>query len=370
MKTAPSDGQHCQPLFDTIVEQIRLQGKISFADYMNAALYHPQWGYYRNALTKFGEEGDFITAPELSPLFGECIAHWCKAEMAKLTHPSKSILEFGAGAGHLAATVLSHLATLDALPEAYYILEISAVLKSRQHAYLKKTVPDLVDRVVWLERLPASPLHGLVIANEVLDAMPVHKFQQATSLQEVFVTLEADKFVWVADDPLSPGLSSAVEALGIDFPSGYCSEINLALPGWIKSIDDCLAQGAALFIDYGFLRSVYYHPQRSQGTLMCHYQHRAHPDPFVHVGLQDITAHVDFTSLQEAAQACGFTITYYENQARFLIDWGLLDRVKAYQQAQAHDALALHKLSHQVRQLTFPTEMGELFKAITLEKLC
>jgi len=356
-----------QALLDCIVDEINAEGKISFARYMALALYHPQWGYYRTALQKFGPEGDFITAPELSPLFGECVARWCQAEMQALNRPA-CILEFGAGSGRLAATLLNTLDKLNALPDTYYILELSAELKARQLALIQSEAPALLDRVKWLMQLPETPFDGLVIANEVLDAMPVHKFQQKDALQEVFVTFKNNALAWTLGEPESAGLAEYVTGLDLDLPKGYCSEVNLSVEGWIASISDCLAQGAVLLIDYGFSRHVYYHPQRSQGTIMCHYRHRAHPDPLIHVGLQDITAHVDFTHVREAAETNGFEVTGYVNQAGFLIDWGLLDSVRAKQKMEVPDSVEQYKISQQVKKLTLPTEMGELFKVLTLVK--
>lgn len=336
------------------------QGRIDFAHYMNLALYAPGLGYYSAGTQKFGKAGDFITAPELTPLFGQCIAN----QVAEVLHVlgEGDVLEFGAGSGRLAVDVLQALATQQALPRRYYILEVSASLRARQQALLQETVPALMERVVWLDTLPTA-FEGVILANEVLDAMPVHRFRQAESgVQESFVYWE-DKLVERFEEA-SGAVAAAVAALGVAFELGYTSEISLVIPAWIRSVADCLTCGVVLLVDYGFGRSEYYHPDRSMGTLMCHYQHRAHDDVFLHPGLQDITAHVDFTAVAEGAHAAGMEVMGYTTQAHFLMGCGLLEMLDMSGAASE----ASYQMAQAAKQLLLPSEMGELFKVIALGK--
>ena len=349
-------------------------GKITFAQYMALALYAPCFGYYRNTLPKFGKEGDFITAPEVSPLFGACLAVACARTMAAMySAGSKAItlIEFGAGSGKLAVHMLQALDDRGSLPEQYYIVELSAVLQARQMYYIQQQLPHhLFERVKWLTTLPNERLDAIVIANEVLDAMPVHRFQQSDKLEEVYVTrndrCQAGGFSWFAAAPSSSRLVAHVEQLGIVFPDGYCSEVNLNINGWLASLSDFLNRGLVLLIDYGFLRQEYYHPQRSSGTVMCHYRHHSHSDPFIHIGCQDITAHVDFSHVRDAALANGFEIMSYSTQADFLIDCSLLEVAQA--QFTDEDVVAQYEIGQQIKQLTLPSEMGELFKVMALAR--
>lgn len=333
---------------------------ISFADYMQMALYEPGLGYYQAGAKKIGADGDFITAPELSALFSECLANQLTQV---LSVAGGDILELGAGSGAMARDILRYLAEQQQLPDHYFIVELSAELQDQQRNTLQP-YPELLERVQWLSAWPEQPLTGAVIANEVLDAMPVELFQyESSGLQQVCVTTaDADTtelgFTWQLQSA-SPALQQAVDRLGIDFSPGYLSEINLFLSGWIASIAQCLKQGVVLLVDYGFPRHEYYHPDRHQGTVMCHYRHRAHPDPFFYPGLQDITAHVDFTAVAEAAVVAGLSVGGFTHQAGFLMNCGLLSRMAASQD----DPYALNQ---QVKQLTLPSEMGELFKVMAL----
>ncbi|MDP1573413.1 MAG: SAM-dependent methyltransferase [Coxiellaceae bacterium] len=345
-------------LLSQIIAEIKMHGSISFARYMELALYAPQLGYYQNGYQKFGKEGDFVTSPEISALFSYCLANQCADILADLK--GGDIIEFGAGSGVMAADILGHLQKIKQLPNHYFILELSATLQSQQYETLSKKVPELLDRVVWLSELPKIPIKGIILANEVLDAMPVNLFTIQNGIKDLCVTCDGNNALMFI--PRSAAYTLPKDCV---FPEGYTSEINLFLPGWIKSISDCLVEGAAIIIDYGFLEHEYYHPDRSMGTLMCHYRHRSHGDPFFYPGLQDITAHVDFTAVAENAEKNGFSVRFM-NQARFLLENNLLSCLQ--EDADEKDEKTRFQENQQIRKLTSPNEMGELFKAMLLEK--
>lgn len=330
-------------------------GWISFARYMELALYAPGLGYYSAGSHKLGAAGDFITAPELSPLFGRTLARQV-AEL--LAQDIPDIVELGAGSGALAATLLAELATLKQLPQRYLILEVSADLRQRQQAHLAATVPQLADRVSWLDRLPEQ-LQAIVIGNEVLDALPVHRIRSNQgSIEEIGVSANDDQFAWTCR-PASASLQQAVSAQ--DLPDDYETEINLAGPALISSLAQGLRRGALLFIDYGFPAHEFFHAQRNRGTLMCHYRHQSHADPFLWPGLQDITAHVDFSAVARAG--AGLDLLGYSGQAQFLINCGITELLA---EVPAADTARYAPLAAQAQQLLSPAEMGELFKIIAL----
>lgn len=358
---SPEAARHSDRLAERIRNEIVAHdGWIPFDRYMELALYAPGLGYYTAGALKFGEAGDFITAPELSPLFGRTLARQA-AEIMRYSAPH--ILELGAGSGKLATDMLAELERLGSLPESYAILEVSADLRERQQARLRERLPHLCDRVRWLDELPAT-FGGAVVANEVLDALPVHLVHwKDSALAERGVSLNGEKFVWqerpVGNDAL---LQSAQN---IAAPDGYVSEICLAARGLVNSLAQRLQQGALLFIDYGFGAREYYHPQRSTGTLMCHYRHHAHDDPFFLPGLQDITAHVNFTDVAECGIDAGLELLGYTNQAFFLLNCGIAELM---QEVSPDNPRGYLPLSGQLQKLTSPAEMGELFKVIALGK--
>jgi SAM-dependent MidA family methyltransferase len=330
-------------------------GWISFARYMELALYAPGLGYYSAGSHKLGAAGDFITAPELSPLFGRTLARQL-AEL--LAQDIPDIIELGAGSGALAATMLAELDELQRLPQRYLILEVSADLRQRQQAHLAATVPQFANRVSWLEQLP-DHLHAIVLGNEVLDALPVHRVGvDQGRVEEIGVTANNDGFVW-ANRPAPATLQQAVTAH--ELPDDYETEISLAVPALIGSLAQRLTRGALLFIDYGFPAHEFFHPQRNRGTLMCHYRHQAHADPFLWPGLQDITAHVDFSAVAQAG--AGLELLGYTGQAQFLINCGITGLLAA---VPAADTARYAPLAAQAQQLLSPAEMGELFKVIAL----
>ncbi|MCX7139733.1 MAG: SAM-dependent methyltransferase [Proteobacteria bacterium] len=334
-------------------------GWIPFSRYMELALYAPGLGYYTAGARKLGREGDFITAPEMTPLFGQTLARQA-AEV--LESGFEQILEIGAGSGALAASLLAELERMDRLPRNYYILEVSPDLRERERDLLAAKVPHLLERVTWLNQLP-TVYPGLVIANEVLDAMPVHIVRGAASgAEEGGVTREGDAFAW-AWRPAAAELLATAAALQL--PEGYQSEIQLVACGFVRSLAQSMAKGVILLIDYGFPAHEYYHGQRGEGTLMCHYRHRAHGDPFFLPGLQDITSHVDFSAVARAGEEAGLELLGYAGQAQFLINCGITDILL---RTPPEDAAAYLPQASAAQQLLSPSEMGELFKVIAFGK--
>jgi SAM-dependent MidA family methyltransferase len=364
----PSPGEvemvHSQRLVEAIRGEIgSAGGAIPFDRYMELALYAPGLGYYAAGARKFGAAGDFITSPEVSPVFARCLARQCRQVFSVLG--GGDLLEFGAGSGVLAADLLLELESLDVLPDRYLILEVSPDLRQRQRETLERQAPELCDRVEWLESMPPSGFRGMVIANELLDAMPVQRCRWwHGESQEQFVTWEKEGFssVWRAVE--TPGLEAAMKGIPVE-SEDYESEINLRAGSWMHSLSQVVEAGAVLLVDYGYSRSEYYLPQRNRGTLMCHYRHRAHADPFVYPGLQDITAHVDFTAVAEAAQAAGLAVAGYTTQAYFLMGSGLDEIVAA---SDPEDLVAHMNLVQGVKTLTLPSEMGERFKVLGLTR--
>ena len=339
-------------------------GWISFARYMELALYTPGLGYYSGGAHKFGAAGDFITSPELTPLFAQTVAAQAAQVMA-LSAPH--IIEVGGGSGALATDLLLALEQRGTLPDSYAILELSGELRARQADTLHQRAPHLLARVQWLDTLPEK-FSGFVVGNEVLDAMPVHlvHWHADVTLERGVALDKAGNFAW-EERSLPPALQPAVAALP---PlTDYLSEINLAAGAWVAAWAGILERGALLLIDYGFPRHEYYHPQREQGTLMCHYRHHAHGDPFWLPGLNDITAHVDFTAIAEAGFEAGLDVADYLSQAAFLINCGLTEVLAQSAPAAMENGDAEYfRQSRAVEKLINPAEMGELFKVIGLSK--
>ena len=353
-------------LSNRIHEKIASGGPIPFSEYMEMALYEPGLGYYSAGLQKFGEGGDFVTAPQLGNVFARCLAKQVAEVGDSLGH--YEIIEAGAGSGILAADLLKTLQDQRA-PGRYRILERSAHLRQVQKETLQKHVPEWMDRISWLDEPPAESWRGVFLANEVLDALTVERFCLATDgPRQMQVTSGASGFEWVkASGPEK--MRTRVQALlaSLDhYPAtGYCSEINTSLPAWLQTVTASMQNGLALFIDYGYTRRDYYRPQRKDGTLICHYRHRTHNDPFLWPGLTDISASVDFTALAEAADSCGLEVSGYTTQAMFLLACGL-DRILA--QAESLPAKERLSLNNQVRRLTLPAEMGERFQVMALSR--
>ena len=346
-------------------EHIRAEmdgGALPFRRYMELALYAPGLGYYSAGARKFGAAGDFITAPELSELFSRCLARQCQQVLAGT---GGDILELGAGSGIMAAVMLKELEALDCLPEQYLILELSAELRQRQQQTLAQHTPGLLDRVQWLDQLPVTPIQGVVLANEVLDALPVERFRIAPQgPRPLLVQSTEGQFQYSLggeDADLNAWLQALQQTLGSELPTGYESERNPYLSGWIDSLADSLQHGVMLFIDYGYPAREYYHPERRTGTLLCHYRHRAHTDPFFYPGLQDISASVDFTALAEAVIDANLDLLGYTSQNYFLFGCGL-ERLLA--EVNSVDQQNYWRLAQQVKQLTLPGAMGDRFKVL------
>jgi len=331
---------------------------IPFSRFMELALYAPGLGYYSAGKQKFGAHGDFVTAPELGPVFARCLARQCAQVLAAT---GGDILEAGAGSGALAVELLLELERLGQLPEHYLIVELSSDLRDRQRAALARQAAHLAARVTWCDTLPAHGFRGIVLGNELLDAMPVERFRTGRdTVKALQVGWQDNRFVW-RETAASTALLERV--LPLELAEGYESEVGFAAEGWVRSVGDALVHGVVLLVDYGFPRAEFYHPQRSRGTLMCHYRHRAHDDPLILAGLQDITAHVDFSAVAEAGQDTGLALLGYASQAMFLLGSGLED-VAARSTTQ--DARSQMTFTNEVKKLTLPHEMGELFKVIAL----
>lgn len=350
-------------LLSLIHTQIEQQGDMPFVEFMQQALYNPHFGYYSAGLQKFGAQGDFTTAPELTPLFGQTLANQCQQLLATMDAPV--LFEFGAGSGRLCIDLLTQLERLNCLPCAYHILEVSNNLRQRQHELIREKIPHLLDRVTWHDCWPKKAFKGVIIANEVLDAMPIDRFLQTENgLLESYVTIKAQGELAEVFKPCTNSrLLSHIQTILPKEQTPYQSEVNLFIDDWIKQCYAMLAEGAMFLIDYGFPRHEYYHPDRNTGTLMCHYRHHAHSNPLVHIGEQDITAHVDFTHVAEAAHAAGFHVAGYTNQASFLLANGLLSLLE-----ELADGNSRLNAQQAVKQLIQPNEMGELFKVIALTK--
>jgi SAM-dependent MidA family methyltransferase len=343
-------------------------GWVDFSEYMNLALYAPGLGYYSAGATKFGAAGDFVTAPEVSELFARCVARAIAPILAR--NGTQSVLEVGAGTGVLAAGVLNTLARDGALPDRYRILEVSADLRERQRQMLAERAPDFASHVEWLDELPPQ-FDGVILANEVLDALPVSRFRIAAEsdvVRAMGVGIDSDEFCWV-DQPASVALRERVAAIeasiGAQLPAQFESEVNMNLAPFVASLADVIGDGACLLIDYGLPRRELYSPQRADGTLICHYRHRAHADPFYLPGLQDITAWVDFTATAEAAAAAGLRVDAFMTQAQFLIASGIEAEFELAGETHA-DAKAQLALSREMQTLLLPGEMGERFKLMWL----
>lgn len=368
---APSDvaQQHSEKLIALIKNEIdKNNGAISFQRYMELALYAPGLGYYAAGSAKLGEEGDFVTAPEISPLFSQSLANAILPALKE----DDIILEVGAGRGRMAADILVYLKQKNKLPKEYWILELSADLRERQKQTITAIFPEFLDRVKWLDQLPEN-FSGIVLANELLDAMPIQLFHKNNNdINEINVVWLDGKFSFQFtssfDERLVHRVKNIENEIGVEFNSDYISEINFAAEDWIKSISESLQQGVIILIDYGFPRHEYYHEQRTQGTLMCHYRHRTHPDAFVYPGLQDITAHVDFTAMADAALEADLKVMGYTNQASFLMGAGLLELASFSEENNTVEEQM--DVASQVKKLTLPHEMGELFKAIGFSKNC
>jgi SAM-dependent MidA family methyltransferase len=358
-------------LVAAINAKITLNGPMPFTQYMEMALYEPGLGYYSAGLQKFGKGGDFVTAPQLGDVFARCVANQIKqiaAGLVKNKPDQYEIIEAGAGTGILAADLLIALQHKHP-PARYRILERSAHLRQVQRETLQHSVPQWMDRISWLDEPPAEGWQGVFLANEVLDALTVERFcLQADGISQLQVINGPNGFQWhkgPCPQPMEEKVQSIMRDLEQKPATGYCSELNTSLPAWLQAVTASLEKGVALFIDYGYTRQDYYLPQRRDGTLICHYRHRVHSDPFSWPGLTDISASVDFTALAEAADVCGLEVSGYTTQVMFLLACGLENVLRESESLSEAERLTLN---NQVRRLTLPGEMGERFQLMALSR--
>jgi SAM-dependent MidA family methyltransferase len=369
---SPEALAHSARLVELIHDEIAAAGGcIGFERYMELALYAPGLGYYSAGSTKLGDAGDFTTAAESSVLYAQCLAAQC-AEILD-TLDGGDVLELGAGSGALAAEMLSSLARSHRLPDRYRILDVSAELRSRQRETIRQRVPELYERVEWLDRLPASPMRGVILASEVIDALPVALFRVAVqgaerAIEELAVTSADSGFALLARAAPASVVATVrdIESdLEEPLPAGFRSECRPMLAHWLGSLADVLDAGVMLFVDYGLPRREYYTGERSGGTLLCHYRQRVHADPFRAPGLEDIGAWVDFTALARAGIASGLELAGFTTQAHFLIGCGL----ERYLRSESHLAPErAGERSREAQRLTLPGEMGERFRVLALAR--
>ncbi|WP_109123611.1 SAM-dependent methyltransferase [Dyella sp. C11] len=359
---------HSDRLLARVREEIAAHGPMPFAQYMERCLYAPGLGYYSAGKTKFGEAGDFITAPELGDLFARCVVN-AVYPVIQMLGDAVDFLELGGGSGAFAEAALKAFAAQGAMPRRYYILEPSADLRERQRDRLAEALPsELFAHVLWLDRPPEQEWQGVLFANEVIDALPTTRFaMRAGEVYEEYVTLDGEGRLMRVDRPADALVSGAVRHverdLGEEFPEGYRSEILPQLPYWIQAVAGTLTAGMMLFADYGYVRREFYLPERNDGTLRAFYRHRAHSDPLYLPGLNDLTASVDFTALAEAGNGAGFGVAGYMPQAQFLIGSGLQD-IFGVAYESAPDEAARYALAQQVKKLTLPDQMGERFQVM------
>ena len=350
-----------------VVERVQTEiegrgGVLPFDRYMDLVLYEPGLGYYASGTRKFGRQGDFVTAPELGSLYGRCVARQVAQILAQLD--GGSLLEFGAGSGVLAATVLTELAERDSLPAEYLIVEVSPALRAQQQQTLAGQIEQNLVKVRWLDSLPESGFRGVILANEVLDAMPIIRFRVGAEGHMTAGVVRRNGHLdwsWQRNPSQDGRIDRLVQQYGL--VADYTSEVNPRAAAWMQTVGRVLDAGLILVMDYGYPGAEYYHYERSDGTLMCHYQHRAHMDPFLYPGLQDLTAHVDFSAVAAAGQLAGLDIAGFTSQEAFLLSTGVLDLV-----AHASSGSVDPKLSAELKQLTLSSEMGESFKALAMVK--
>ena len=350
-----------------VVERVQTEiegrgGVLPFDRYMDLVMYEPGLGYYVSGTRKFGRQGDFVTAPELGSLYGRCVARQVAQILAQLD--GGSLLEFGAGSGVLAATVLTELAERDSLPAEYLIVEVSPALRAQQQQTLAGQIEQNLVKVRWLDSLPESGFRGVILANEVLDAMPIIRFRVGAEGHMTAGVVRRNGHLdwsWQRDPSQDGRIDRLVQQYGL--VADYTSEVNPRAAAWMQTVGRVLDAGLILVMDYGYPGAEYYHYERSDGTLMCHYQHRAHMDPFLYPGLQDLTAHVDFSAVAAAGQLAGLDIAGFTSQEAFLLSTGVLDLV-AHESSGPVDP----KLSAELKQLTLSSEMGESFKALAMVK--
>ncbi len=346
------------------------QGRLSYAEYVEMALFELGVGYYDSGQVQFGDRGDFVTAPEISPLFSRCLAHHAIAVIQNLG--GGSVLEFGAGAGTMACDILLEMERQACLPNNYFIVERSTKLRIRQQTNIAERAPHLLSRVAWHDEASAD-FSGAIFANELLDAFPVHRIRlhRDAPAQEFFVVWNAQNecFAWELRDIAHPTVRTLATRIHLDWENCahayYDTEVHVAAYTWLAGLATRLTRGAVILIDYGYPRHEYYLPERDEGTIVCYFQHTAHADPLILTGVQDLTAHVEFSSLAEAADEHGLNVAGFTTQGHFLLDSGLEDMVGDVIKSSARDFLPVIQ---QIKRLVMPTGMGEMFKVLALTK--
>lgn len=345
-------------LASIISARIDAQGPLTFDRFWQLAQYHPELGYYHNGLEKFGPGGDFVTAPELGQVFGRCLATWAAGTLERLQRADALVLEAGAGTGALAATLLAALQAAGRLPERYAILEVSAALRERQRRTLEAAVPDLLNRVRWLDQPPEQPWHGLLIGNEVVDALPARRYRcRDGQWYEQCVSHNESELDWVT----RPEPERLPELRQYEYSDAAVIDLQRMLPGWIRTLTGTLERGAVWLADYGYVAREYFHPQRADGTAIAHYRQLAHDDLLALPGLQDLSVNVNFSQLAEALEQAGLQVCGFTSQAQFLIENGLQVQIEAAQDLPERERW---RLMQEVKQLTLPAEMGERFSVL------
>jgi len=359
---------HSSVVLDELAKNInKNKGWINFADFMQFILYKPGLGYYSSGTTKLGAGGDFTTAPEISDLFGACLADY----MIKIVHsyPKLMILEIGAGSGQLAFDILTRLDKQGFVTDQYYILEISADLKEKQQRLLEKLPKNLLKKVTWLDALPENFITGVIISNEVLDAMPCRRFSiQNENIYEIGISCNKQRLIEqekLAGEDIKDSVHKIERELNRKFANGFVSEIRPDYKNWFAALSSSLASGVIMFIDYGCSRKEYYSTDRSTGTLVCHYQNIAHYDPLFLPGLQDLSAWVDFSLVANVGLENGFKVETYTSHRDFLLSAGILELVD-----KISDQNKRFEINQAVKQLLLPSQMGDTFKFMLLSKDC
>jgi SAM-dependent MidA family methyltransferase len=358
---------HSRPLTQIICDEIfrAANQRISFTRFMELALLAPSVGYYQRTANLLGKQGDFVTAPEISPLLSHCLARYCEPILKALSPDSSVIMEIGAGTGRMAADLLLALERLKRLPGRYVIVEVSAVLRQQQQVNLQQWVPHLMDRIEYRTQLPTEPIEGIILANEVMDALPVHRFELSNGrIYERYVAWNDSQFVWQSGEPSKERLGHRLQQIQRHYLQSveyYCSEVRLSLEAWFASLQACLLKGYMILIDYGMSTREYYHPQRSSGTLRCYYQHHYYTDPLARVGLQDITSDVDFSQVGHLAVQSGLQLEAFVSQAAFLLATGVLTCDELCYNSESY-----LEVKGQIHQLISPGEMGESCKVLIL----
>ena len=340
-------------------------GWISFEEFIDFVMYKPGLGYYSAGAEKIGHSGDFTTAPEISKLFGMALANQITPILDHYQSPS--IIEIGAGTGKLAFDIMTQLNDYQVNFDRYYILELSADLKQRQQSMLSHLPTKTLNKIVWLDSIPVDSIDGVIIANEVIDALPFTRFKsQNGQVYELGISVEDNQLIEqprLADEILSNTVDSIAKEIGMTFQDGYTSEIRINFGSWFRTIESMLSSGSIFFVDYGYARQEYYDEERTNGSMICHYRNVAHEDPLSNLGIQDISASVDFSQLADVALQRNIEVGFFTSQADFLINAEILGVIESV----IDEGLKM-RLTQEVKQLLLPNQMGEVFKCMLLNK--